>query len=78
LLYRATEGNFNYLGNASLTLMARQILSSQGPSGKNKDYVYALGKSLRDMGVEDQHVFQIEELVNKMEQEPNLCETPNL
>lgn len=47
-----------------------QIHSAQGPSGKNKDYVFNLADCMRKMGVreeEDAHLFQIEALVRQID-----------
>ena len=60
LVYIATAENAAYLGPASEQDIARQIASSSGPSGPNREYLIALAHALRDMGKEDAHVFAIE------------------
>ena len=60
LVYFATPGNPNYLGEAPIEEMARQVLRSRGPSGANLDYVLRLAESLREHGAADDHVFALE------------------
>jgi cation transport regulator ChaC len=60
LVYMATPENPNWLGDAPLDDMARQIRSSAGPSGANIDYVLALAAALREMNADDPHVFELE------------------
>lgn len=63
LVYLATEDNAAFLGDASLDDMARQIASSHGPSGPNRDYLLNLAESLEALGAEDRHVFELAERV---------------
>eukprot|EP01119_Soliformovum_irregulare_P013199 TRINITY_DN3496_c0_g1_i4.p1 TRINITY_DN3496_c0_g1~~TRINITY_DN3496_c0_g1_i4.p1 ORF type:complete len:192 (-),score=50.58 TRINITY_DN3496_c0_g1_i4:22-597(-) len=67
LIYMATQSNPQYLGPAAMEEIAAQIFRSEGPSGKNVEYLYQLAHSLREMGVTDGHVFQLEDLVKAME-----------
>lgn len=60
VVYIAGPENPNYLGEASSLDIARQIVSASGPSGANSEYVFELARSLRAMGAEDAHVFEIE------------------
>jgi len=60
LVYIATRDNEAWLGEASEYHIARQICGAQGPSGPNRDYLIGLATSLRDLGLVDQHVFDIE------------------
>ena len=60
LVYIATADNEAYLGEASEYDIAVQIANTEGPSGRNDDYILRLANSLRDMGVDDPHVFGIE------------------
>ncbi|MGH8117504.1 MAG: gamma-glutamylcyclotransferase [Rhodanobacteraceae bacterium] len=60
IAYIAPAGNPAWLGAASVAAIARHIAGSAGPSGSNRDYVVRLAESLREMGVDDPHVFAIE------------------
>lgn len=60
LVYMATTENENYLGFATHGQIARQIISSIGPSGPNIDYLLKLAHALREMNIVDEHVFGIE------------------
>ena len=61
LMYVATPDNPRWAGPASASDIALQIMKSEGPSGPNDEYLYMLAHALRQMGVEDLHVFEIEE-----------------
>lgn len=60
LVYIATQDNAAWLGPAPLDKIAAQIHRARGPSGENRDYLLRLADALRDMGVHDEHVFDIE------------------
>jgi len=60
VVYRAAEDNPAFLGPAPLPQMAAQIARSSGPSGPNRDYVIELARALRDLGCNDDHVFELE------------------
>jgi cation transport regulator ChaC len=60
LVYIATEDNAAFLGEAPEHEIARQIWASQGPSGRNRDYLTDLADALRALGKTDPHVFAIE------------------
>ena len=60
LVYLAPAGNFAFLGEAPLPDIARQIIASAGPSGRNIDYLLELAAALRHHGFEDSHVFDLE------------------
>jgi len=66
LVYIATPDNQAFLGAASEHEIARQICAAQGPSGTNRDYLIELAKSLREMALEDQHVFEIDMHINRI------------
>ena len=58
VVYIAPVGNFAYLGPAPDAEMADQILRSTGPSGTNIDYLLELAAALRDLEIDDSHVFR--------------------
>ncbi|HUW52256.1 MAG TPA: gamma-glutamylcyclotransferase [Rhodanobacter sp.] len=60
LVYIATADNAAFLGPAGEREIARQIASSYGPSGPNRDYLMHLAAALRELGAQDAHVFGIE------------------
>ena len=62
-VYVADPGNFAYLGPEPLDIMAAQIARSHGPSGSNREYLLTLAESLREMGLHDEHVFELEALL---------------
>lgn len=60
LVYIAAEGNQNYLGPVALEAMAAQIRTAVGKSGSNLEYVARLAESLRQLEVDDDHVFELD------------------
>lgn len=58
--------NVNWGGDAPLPDLARQIAAAVGPSGPNHEYLYKLAEGLRDIGAEDEHVFELEALVRHL------------
>ncbi len=65
IVYVADPDNHAYLGPASAEQIAAHILDSEGPSGRNSDYLLRLADSLRSMAVEDPHIFELEALVKR-------------
>jgi cation transport protein ChaC len=63
LVYRAPLDNRAFLGPAPMPEMAVQINRCSGASGSNRDYVLQLANSLRELGVSDPHVFEVEQWV---------------
>ena len=63
ITYVARAGNPNYLGPAPLREIAAQVRRSTGPSGSNVEYVVRLADALRAMRAEDDHVFDVADLV---------------
>ncbi len=63
LVYVATRDNPNYLGPAPSGQIAEQIVASRGPSGSNIEYVLRLAAALRELGADDDHVYELERLV---------------
>jgi len=58
--YHAPMGNPAFLGDAPLEEVVEQIIRCCGESGRNLDYVLELARSLRALGVQDAHVFELE------------------
>lgn len=56
LVYIATEDNAAFMGPASDAEIARHIAQSEGPSGKNSEYLLKLAEGLEQLGVTDPHV----------------------
>ncbi|MDH5355680.1 MAG: gamma-glutamylcyclotransferase [Gammaproteobacteria bacterium] len=69
LVYIATADNEAYLGEASEHEIAMQICNAEGPSGPNDEYLIELARSLRQMGVEDPHIFEIERHIVSIKRE---------
>lgn len=63
LTYLAMTGNPNYLGEASVDDIARQVVRTGGPSGSNADYVLQLHAALQSYGVVDEHVAEVADAV---------------
>ena len=68
LVYIAPAGNHAYLGPAPDAEMVEQIRRSAGPSGTNLEYLRELATALRELEIDDPHVFGLERLV--LEAEP--------
>lgn len=66
ITYVATPDNFAYLGPASINDISMQIAASVGPSGANTEYLFELASALRGLGVEDTHVFALEQQVRQL------------
>ena len=62
IVYIAPVGNHAWLGPAGDDEMVRQICQSAGPSGANIDYLNELAAALRDLEIDDPHVFRLESL----------------
>lgn len=63
ITYVAPVNNAAFLGAAPSKEIAVQIRRSKGPSGSNTDYVLELAEALRELDIEDPHVFEIEALL---------------
>ena len=62
-VYIATQDNEEFLGEATLEEIAKQIATSCGPSGKNSEYLLNLAMAVRELGVHDDHIFELEKRV---------------
>lgn len=70
LTYVAAPDNPNWLGPASAAAIALQIARSRGPSGMNREYLVRLAAALRELAVDDPHVFELEREVHGHEELP--------
>jgi len=66
ITYHATPDNPNYLGDASIEEIARQVAHSIGPSGPNTEYLLRLEAALLAMNAVDDHVFALAEQVRRL------------
>ncbi len=58
--YVARAHNPHFLGAAPLAELARQVAARSGPSGSNAEYVRRLAAALRELAIDDVHVFELE------------------
>lgn len=56
-------------GPASIEAIAKQVVSCEGPSGPNKEYVYNLAETMRQIApkVQDDHLFGLEACVRELD-----------
>ena len=66
LTYLATPDNEAWLGEASEYEIAQHICRASGPSGCNSSYLLDLAKSLRELDLQDPHVFEIERHIERI------------
>lgn len=72
--YLATSENPFYTGQEPVETIARHIVTSSGPSGTNREYLYRLASAVRELLVMDEpngcdrHLFELENLVRGLEQ----------
>lgn len=73
-IYIAHLNNVNFAGEADEDAIARQIVTSIGPSGPNIDYVRGLVEAMRKYfpGVNDEHLFSIEEKILQLTEQNNV------
>lgn len=70
IVYVGTSENPEYVGpSESLEQDAYIIAKSVGPSGRNADYLFNLAHYLREIQVDDTHVFNLEHLVKQYMQQ---------
>ncbi|XP_005178596.1 putative glutathione-specific gamma-glutamylcyclotransferase 2 [Musca domestica] len=70
VIYIATPENESWAGdgeNSQIENIAEQIFSSAGPSGRNREYLFNLVKSMEHLfpGVRDDHLVELEEAVRR-------------
>ncbi|CAH0731951.1 unnamed protein product, partial [Brenthis ino] len=68
-LYVATKDNESFAGPASIDDIAKQVVSCQGPSGTNKEYVYNLAEAMRKLApdIQDDHLFALEAALKEID-----------
>ncbi|KPA85764.1 hypothetical protein ABB37_00120 [Leptomonas pyrrhocoris] len=66
LVYIATKENDDYVGDAPMEVMAREILSRTGISGPNREYLFFLADCLRAIGAADPHVFELDATARRL------------
>lgn len=74
--YLATSDNPFYIGQEPIETIARHIVTSTGPSGTNREYLYQLATAVRQLVADedasdtsrDSHLFELENLVRALEE----------
>jgi cation transport protein ChaC len=69
LTYLASADNEAYLGEASEHEIAQHICGARGPSGTNSAYLLELAVALRELGLQDDHVFEIESHILQIQEQ---------
>ncbi len=72
VIYIGVCNNEQWLGPAPLDEISQQIAIAVGPSGKNIDYLFNLAASLRELNVNDAHIFELERRVKLSISSPTL------
>lgn len=75
LVYIAARDNAAWLGHASEAAIATQVAASIGPSGPNSDYVLHLADALRELGVDDTHIFAVADRLRGLAEEDQVIPT---
>ncbi|XP_017088011.2 putative glutathione-specific gamma-glutamylcyclotransferase 2 [Drosophila bipectinata] len=79
IMYVATQANDSYAGDVwQVPCIARQIFSSAGPSGPNREYLFNLATAMEQLfpGAVDEHLVELVASVRRFidEDEPHLLE----
>ncbi len=64
-MYVGSESHRQYAGPAPLEEIAATIVTSEGPSGRNTEYLYNLAEAMRSIDPTDDHIFQLEKIVRQ-------------
>lgn len=65
-VYVADQHNHAFMGEMPMPQLAAHIDNSHGPSGSNRDYLLQLATALRELAIEDEHVFELERLLKQV------------
>ncbi|CED83944.1 Predicted cation transporter [Phaffia rhodozyma] len=68
-IYVGKVDNEAFVGSEPLDFLAKRILSCQGPSGPNREYLYRLAGAVRGLvgDCQDAYLFELEETVRRLE-----------
>jgi glutathione-specific gamma-glutamylcyclotransferase len=74
-LYIATPKNQFWMGDDDLPKIAKEIVTSSGPSGHNIEYLLRLAMFMREElpGADDPHLFELERLVHDFMSSEKIC-----
>jgi len=69
IMYFGSDTNEHFVGPASMSSMALQIFECSGKSGRNRDYLFNLAASMREIHTDalDLHLQDLESAVRKLE-----------
>ncbi|KAK7083021.1 Cation transport regulator-like protein 2 [Halocaridina rubra] len=63
IIYLGSETNPFFTGPTNERQIAEIIASAEGPSGSNSEYLFQLAQTMKTMGVQDCHLYDIESRV---------------
>jgi len=63
ICYIVDRTHSQYAGGMSLEDQAAIICESEGPTGSNRDYLFNTASHLRDLGIDDPELFELERMV---------------
>lgn len=61
--YIADQHNTGFVGESPLDVIAQRIRVACGPSGSNKEYILQLDQTLTELGIADDHISRLAQLV---------------